>query len=103
MVFLTVYSLRSGGWSWNDAREKYCWTGRRWSWWLEWCEKKILLGWSWSWLLNGVTVATIFLVQVGRHARVFHSTTIPLETNQGRIWLGLKKFSCKFFIFFITN
>ena len=35
-------------------REKYCWAG--WSWWLEWCERKILLGWSWSWLSNGVNL-----------------------------------------------
>jgi len=42
------YSLRLAGWSWNGVREKYCWAGWSWSWWLEWCERKILLGWSWS-------------------------------------------------------
>jgi len=31
----TKNSLRSAGWSWNGVREKYCWTGWSWSWWLE--------------------------------------------------------------------
>ena len=35
-------SLRSAGWSWNGVREKYCWAGWSWSWWLEWCKRKIL-------------------------------------------------------------
>jgi len=33
------------GWSWNGVREKYCWSGWSWSWWLEWCEKKLLQCW----------------------------------------------------------
>ena len=42
--------LEARGWSWNDVREKYCWAcwSWSWSWWLKWCERKILLGWSWS-------------------------------------------------------
>ena len=44
-----VRQTGAGGWNWNGVREKYCWTGWSWSWswWLEWCERKILLGWSW--------------------------------------------------------
>ena len=49
-----VRQAGAGGWSWNGVREKYGWSGWSWSWWLEWCERKILLGWSWSWLPNGV-------------------------------------------------
>ena len=37
-------------------REKYCWADWSWSWWLEYCERKILLGWSWRWLPTGVNV-----------------------------------------------
>jgi len=55
------HSLRSAGWSWNGVREKYCWAGWSWSWWLEWCERKLLLGWSWSWLPNAVIVLLLVL------------------------------------------
>ena len=37
-----VRQAGAGGWSWNGMREKYCWAGWSWSWWLEWCEKKLL-------------------------------------------------------------
>jgi len=37
-----VRQAGSGGWSWNRMREKYCWAGWSWSWWLEWCERKLL-------------------------------------------------------------
>ena len=42
---LTVFGrleLEAGGWSWNGVKEKYCWAGWSWSWWLEWCEKNIV-------------------------------------------------------------
>ena len=29
-------------------REKYCWADWNWRLELEWCERKVLLGWSWS-------------------------------------------------------
>ena len=49
-------------------REKYYWAGWSWSWWLEWCEKKILLGWSWSWswswLPNGVIECANILLDI---------------------------------------
>jgi len=52
-----VRQVGAGDWSWNGVREKYCWSGWSWSWWLEWCERKILLGWSRSWLPNAVIVS----------------------------------------------
>ena len=41
---------RSAGWSWSWSvvREKYCWAGWSWRLELEWCERKVLFGWSWS-------------------------------------------------------
>ena len=53
-------------------REKYCWTGWSWSWWLEWCERKIMLDWSWSWLPNRVKVDLAF----------FPGTCIEFDTRR---------------------
>ena len=43
-----VRQAGAGGWSWSGVREKYCWAGWSWRLELEWCERKVLLGWSWS-------------------------------------------------------
>ena len=41
MPIFTVF----GGWSWSGVREKYCYLPGGWRLELEWCERKILLGW----------------------------------------------------------
>jgi len=43
-----VRQAGAGGWSWSGVREKYCWAGWNWRLELEWCERKVLLGWNWS-------------------------------------------------------
>jgi len=43
-----VRQAGAGGWSWSGVREKYCWAGWSWRLELEWCERKVLFGWSWS-------------------------------------------------------
>jgi len=60
-----VRQAGAGGWSWNGLREKYCWSGWSWSWWLKWCERKILLGWSWSVSFPAASASTTWCPSYG--------------------------------------
>ena len=56
-----VRQAGAGGWSWSSVREKYYWAGWSWRLELEWCERKILFGCSWSNKPNAVCICVVVI------------------------------------------